>query len=89
MGWKSHGLAFAVVAVLFCHFSLVRFAQAQSANATTDPSEGNLTAFFFSFWDKFFLLQNFMQRYYCQSMVSSWESQQRNFYFDIKILLFF
>jgi len=42
MGWMSHGLAFALVAVLFCLFScFVSFAQAQSSNATTDPSEGN------------------------------------------------
>ncbi|XP_027910140.1 probable LRR receptor-like serine/threonine-protein kinase At1g56140 [Vigna unguiculata] len=52
MGWKSHGLAFAVVAVLFCHFSLVRFAQAQSANATTDPSEARALNSIFSKWGK-------------------------------------
>ncbi|XP_052733534.1 probable LRR receptor-like serine/threonine-protein kinase At1g56140 isoform X2 [Vigna angularis] len=52
MGWMSHGLAFALVAVFFCHFScFVSFSQAQSANATTDPSEARVLNSIFSTWD--------------------------------------
>ncbi|XP_014494245.1 probable LRR receptor-like serine/threonine-protein kinase At1g56130 [Vigna radiata var. radiata] len=52
MGWMSHGLAFALVAVFFCHLSFfVSFSQAQSANATTDPSEARALNSIFSRWD--------------------------------------
>ncbi|KAK7342842.1 hypothetical protein VNO80_25798 [Phaseolus coccineus] len=53
MGWMSQGFAFALVAVFFCHFScFLSFAQTQSANATTDPSEARTINSIFSKWGK-------------------------------------
>ncbi|XP_027910141.1 probable LRR receptor-like serine/threonine-protein kinase At1g56140 [Vigna unguiculata] len=51
MGRMLHGLACALVVLLFCHFScFVSFAQVQSANATTDPSEARVINSIFSRW---------------------------------------
>jgi len=66
MGWMSHGLAFALVAVLFCCF--VSFAQAQSTNATTDPSEGK--CFLFSFLEQVFSFEEVHAKWF-----SCWEIQ--------------
>ncbi|KAG4390212.1 hypothetical protein GLYMA_06G252433v4 [Glycine max] len=50
----SHVLAFALVSALSVFSCLVNVAQAQSANTTTDPSEGECFLVFFFYVDKEF-----------------------------------